>query len=61
MAWSNTITALHGAIENTTQPNDEVLIICPVYYFFLLVSKFKDRKMVEFLLDEKDNRFYIDF
>ena len=61
MIWNNTITAIHGVTENVTKPGDEILIICPVYYFFLILSKYKDRKMVEFVLDSKDNNFYLDF
>ena len=55
------VTALSIALETLCQPNDEMLIMTPVYYPFRSVAKTNQLILLESPLIEKDDCYTIDF
>lgn len=46
VSWCNTLAAVHACIEIITEVGEEILIMCPTYYFFLDMISYKKRKAV---------------
>ena len=51
----------NAVVQTLTEPGDNILVLTPTYFKFIVQGELMNRKCVEVLLKTEDNRFWIDF
>lgn len=59
--WQNMLQPFNAVVETLTEPGDNILVLTPTYFKFIVQGELMKRKCVEVLLRTEGNRFWIDF